>query len=205
MAMRDSVRLGDILIGSGMVAADDIQRAVDLQVEKGGRLGDNLVAMGVISAEQLSWVLNSKPSAPRSMKDTGIPAGQLLKYLIKTMSATGLETPTELKSALKLPAGIDLTDFIHVVASLNETGQHIDLYVTDASGTQVTAGSDGPVGRGGNRASLFSWGSGLGSLGSSHNNLGGRTEHEHRRLELAEVDVRLPHREDLVERDHQVR
>ena len=106
MAMRDSVRLGDILIGSGMVAADDIQRAVDLQVEKGGRLGDNLVAMGVISAEQLSWVLNSKPSAPRSMKDTGIPAGQLLKYLIKTMSATGLETPTELKSALKLPAGI---------------------------------------------------------------------------------------------------
>jgi len=71
---------------------------------------------------------------------------------------------------------VDTSDFIHVVASLDQTARRIDLYVRGASGERLTAGSDGPVGRGGNRASLFSWGSGLGRLGGNHNNLGGRTE-----------------------------
>ena len=72
--------------------------------------------------------------------------------------------------------GIDLGDFLHVVASLDQARGHIDLHVRGAGGGEVATGADGPVGRGGNRASLFSWGSGSGNLGGSHNNLGGRTE-----------------------------
>ncbi|MEM7233583.1 MAG: FN3 associated domain-containing protein, partial [Planctomycetota bacterium] len=73
-------------------------------------------------------------------------------------------------------AELDLSDFLHLVASLEETNGRIVIYVTDSSGNQVTTQALGPVGRGGNRASLFSWGSNLASLGGNHNNLGGRTE-----------------------------
>ncbi len=72
--------------------------------------------------------------------------------------------------------GIDTSDFLHIVASLDEQNGHIDLHVRGAAGDAVRVDGNGPVGRGGNRASLFSWGSGTGSLGGGHNNLGGRTE-----------------------------
>jgi len=70
--------------------------------------------------------------------------------------------------------GIDLSDFVQIVASLDATGGAITLSVRGAGGGRAALRAEGPVGRGGNGASLFNWGSG--ALGASHNNLGGRTE-----------------------------
>jgi len=105
MVMFDSQRLGDILTATGMATPQDIQYALKRQREKGGRLGDNLVELGIIDETELQAVLHAKPDAPRSIEDTGIGIGNLLKLLIKAIHASALETPSQMKRMLKLPSG----------------------------------------------------------------------------------------------------
>jgi len=47
------MRLGELLIGQGLVSAEDVAAAVERQREQGGRLGNHLVAMGCITVEKL--------------------------------------------------------------------------------------------------------------------------------------------------------
>ena len=81
-----------------------------------------------------------------------------------------------------LEGSIDESDFIQIVAALNPDESMIDLYVNGSAGGSETASANGTVGRGGNRASLFTWGSGLANAGNPDDapggtfNLGGRTE-----------------------------
>ena len=86
---------------------------------------------------------------------------------------------------IEVPLGdIDTSDFLQIVASLDQSEQEITLTVNGSAGGTVSASAEGVVGRGGNRASLFTWGSGLQNLGNPDDapggtfNLGGRTELE---------------------------
>ncbi len=99
----DALRLGDILIASGLVRPTDIERALDRQTEHGGRLGDNLVALNIITETQLETILHATPEAPRALEEVGIAPGFLLHLLIKAMHALALEAPSQMKEALKLP------------------------------------------------------------------------------------------------------
>ncbi len=47
------VPLGERLIRSNLISADELQSALQLQVEKGQRIGETLIELGVISEEQL--------------------------------------------------------------------------------------------------------------------------------------------------------
>ncbi len=84
--------------------------------------------------------------------------------------------------AIPLEGNIDESDFIQIVAALNPDESIIDLYVNGSAGGSDMASANGIVGRGGNRASLFTWGSGLANAGNPDDaaggtfNLGGRTE-----------------------------
>jgi hypothetical protein len=77
---------------------------------------------------------------------------------------------------------LNVSDFVQIVASLDSTNGEINLYVNGSAGGSEATVAAGTVGRGGNRASLFTWGSGLGNLGNPADagggtfNLGGRTE-----------------------------
>ncbi len=104
--MFDAVRLGDILIASGLASEADIQEAVQHQKKHGGRLGDALISMGVVSERELESVIQAKPNAPRSIKETDVSGSQLLKYMIKAIHVGGLETSSEVKDVLKLPSVI---------------------------------------------------------------------------------------------------
>ena len=103
MPSLDCQRLGDLLIASGLAQHDDIEQALARQKDAGGRLGDNLVAMGIVSAADIESILHTKPDAPRSIEETGIPPGFLLQLLIKAIHTANLETPSQMKEALKLP------------------------------------------------------------------------------------------------------
>lgn len=80
--------------------------------------------------------------------------------------------------------GVDTSDFLQIVATLNQTDGEISVTVNGSAGGTASASDEGIVGRGGNRASLFTWGSGLQNLGVLDDmpggtfNLGGRTELE---------------------------
>src|SRR5436190_3219830 len=95
--------LGDILVGRGLVSAADIEAALARQLTEGGRLGDNLIAMGLLTAEQLTDVLNTAPTVPSNLEETGISQRSLLNLLLKFMLVEGCETLLDLADRLKLP------------------------------------------------------------------------------------------------------
>lgn len=94
--------LGEILIGRGFVTFDDLDEALRRQSTQGGRLGENLIALGRLTAKQLSLVIDSTPSTPSSVSETGIPARNLLNLLLKLMYVEALETVGELAHRMKL-------------------------------------------------------------------------------------------------------
>lgn len=57
---RELMRLGDLLLGQGLVTAEEIEAALRRQREEGGRLGTHLVAMGVLTVEKLLTALRGQ-------------------------------------------------------------------------------------------------------------------------------------------------
>ncbi|MBO0332471.1 AAA family ATPase [Sneathiella sp. CAU 1612] len=98
--------IGDILLAHDLVTPEDIKIALHRQKENGGRLGDNLVALGAMTQEQLDRAIYEAPRAPKTIEDTGIPNGNLLRILLKLMYTNTLETASELSAAIKLPIGV---------------------------------------------------------------------------------------------------
>jgi DNA-binding PadR family transcriptional regulator len=96
------MHLGDILVAHGLVKASDVERGLQRQRERGGRLGDNLIALGILSAEELARILNAAPSAPNSVRESGIPLNSLLGLMLKLMQMRGLERPSHLAEEMKL-------------------------------------------------------------------------------------------------------
>ena len=95
--------IGDILVAHGLVTQADIAAGLERQKTEGGRLGENLVALGKLTAEDLQTVIHGAPPAPRGLAGTGLGVTDLLNLMTKTMYSVGLETPSALGSALKLP------------------------------------------------------------------------------------------------------
>jgi hypothetical protein len=57
-------QLSAILLESGRIAEDDVQRALDHQRAHGGFFGQALVALGVVSREEIDWALASHFDLP---------------------------------------------------------------------------------------------------------------------------------------------
>ncbi len=57
-------RLGDILLKAGLVGEDDLQAALDHQVQHGGRLGEILADMGAVSYLEISRALAKQLAIP---------------------------------------------------------------------------------------------------------------------------------------------
>ena len=51
------MRLGELLIGQGLVSAEDVVEALERQRLQGGRMGNHLVAMGCITVDKLVTAL----------------------------------------------------------------------------------------------------------------------------------------------------
>jgi energy-coupling factor transporter ATP-binding protein EcfA2 len=100
------MELGAILTTRGMATEADIQRALERQKKLGGRLGENLIALGVITQDDLDRVLHASPKAPKDIEETGIPAGDLMSLLLRTMNSGDTFIPSRLSDSLKLPSRI---------------------------------------------------------------------------------------------------
>jgi hypothetical protein len=105
------MRIGELLVAAGLVTQADIDRAVDRQLEEGGRLGPNLVAVGAISAEELARFGNAIPTEPASLEDTGLPEPFLIDLMLKFLLVGTAETVGELSAALRLPPRL-VTDLL---------------------------------------------------------------------------------------------
>lgn len=100
------MNIGNLLVAKGLVAAADIDRAIEHQTANGGRLGDSIVALGLLTKEQIDEVLADAPQAPSMVASTGIDQVLLLELLIKGMYSENIETASQLAAALKLTSTV---------------------------------------------------------------------------------------------------
>ncbi|MFZ2003778.1 MAG: tetratricopeptide repeat protein [Stellaceae bacterium] len=54
------MRLGDLLVGQGLISAEDMEAALQRQKQLGGRLGTHLVAMGLLTIDKLLVALRGQ-------------------------------------------------------------------------------------------------------------------------------------------------
>jgi hypothetical protein len=101
-----AVRLGEILVGRGLLSLTDIDAALERQLVEGGRLGGNLIALGLLTAEQLSSAIHDTPVSPSTVSETGISQHSLLNLLLKFMHVDSRETVPDLAEQMKLSAGV---------------------------------------------------------------------------------------------------
>ena len=100
------MNFGNVLVGKGLVSAEDINHAILHQNTNGGRLGDSIVALGLLSKEQIDEVLADAPQLPMMVASTGIDPVFLLELAVKGMYTENLETASQLAEALKLSSTI---------------------------------------------------------------------------------------------------
>ena len=96
------MNIGDILVAKGLVAEEDVTRALDHQKAHGGRLGDCMVTLGILTKEQVAEVIGEAPAAPITIDDTGIDHAFLLQLVLKGIQLERLETASALAEELKL-------------------------------------------------------------------------------------------------------
>jgi energy-coupling factor transporter ATP-binding protein EcfA2 len=128
------MRLGEILVGRGLVTLEGIGAATERQRTQGGRLGENLIALGLVTAEQLESVIHDTPITPRTIADTGIAHGNLLGLMLKFMHLEACEILPEITERLKLPQSLVqqlLDDAVQrqMVQALGSTTRGIVSYI----------------------------------------------------------------------------
>ncbi len=121
------LRLGDLLIKAKMVTAEQVDAALELQTERGGRLGDHLVATGAISQARLDTFLHRMPAEPADLAATRIELNTLLALLMKVIYEGRLETVRQFVDAIKLPS--------HIVLEIIRVAVDRKLLYTRATGS----------------------------------------------------------------------
>ncbi|MBI1179511.1 MAG: ATPase [Alphaproteobacteria bacterium] len=98
--------LGEELVEAGLVTAEDVAGALQLQRRSGLPLGECLLEIGAITGERLDAHFNyAMPSLTR-IEDTGLGRFFLLDLMLKIMFSYGLETKKAIAEEIKLPLGI---------------------------------------------------------------------------------------------------
>jgi hypothetical protein len=121
------MRLGDLLVGAGLVQIEDVIAGLERQACTGTRLGDNLVALGLIDQQVLNAFLKKIPAEPANIEATGIDPLELLGLLMKVIYTSHLETCRQYVEALKLP--------YHIVAELVQMA--VDRQLLRTLGTRL--------------------------------------------------------------------
>lgn len=80
------MRLGELLIGQGLVTPEDIEAALERQRQQGGRLGTHLVAMGVITIDRLVTAL-------RGLQEVGATLSMCARTFQRSQMSYGADHP----------------------------------------------------------------------------------------------------------------
>jgi len=133
-----SHRLGDVLVKSGRITAEQLEQGLALQKEKGGRIGSALVKLGVLSEKELVEFLSQHFGVPaidlgRVEIDEGvikiIPADVARKYTILPVAKVG----AKITLAMIDPTNVFAMDDIKFM-----TGYNVDPVVSSESALRTS-------------------------------------------------------------------
>ncbi|HIJ80807.1 MAG TPA: pilus assembly protein PilB [Desulfuromonadales bacterium] len=105
--------LGDILLASQIISAENIAAALDEQKRSGRRFGESLVELGIVTQEDIDWALSNQLDIPyirlkKEMIDPDavrlVPADEARKYNLIPLIKAGNELNIAIADPLNLPA-----------------------------------------------------------------------------------------------------
>jgi len=111
-----SLRLGEILIERQKIDAEDLERALELQKERGDKLGKILVDMGLIAQRDVLAALSSQLGIPLVTVDAAPPAAPEIEGLSHRFLRQCRAFPLELKGSVLTIAMADPLDFETIAA-----------------------------------------------------------------------------------------
>jgi general secretion pathway protein E len=152
------MRLGEILIERGKIEAEDLDRALELQQERGDKLGKILVDMGLIAHRDVLTALSDQLAIPLLTVDGAPPEAPEIETLSHRFLRQSRAYPVSLAGSTLTVAMADPLDFETIAAIRSFTGfqisialaaeqeilDAIDKNYTDAGGhASLTEGDDG--------------------------------------------------------------
>src|SRR5437773_6763683 len=96
-------RLGRILVDERLVTQQQIDEALELQRQAGGRLGDNLVKLNYLRRGEFEQFTETAPPPPTSIAESGINEDFLVDLTMKHLYFGGVLAGYELGNRLRLP------------------------------------------------------------------------------------------------------
>jgi len=119
-----SERLGDLLVTAERISADQLDKALNVQREQGGRLGSHLIQLGALSESELAQFLSEQHGVPSvdlsevQIDDTVlnlIPRDLCIKYTMIPVSRSGAKVTV----AMADPANVFALDDIKFSTGYN--------------------------------------------------------------------------------------
>lgn len=80
------MRLGELLVGQGLISVEDMEAALQRQKQQGGRLGTHLVAMGLLTVDKLVTALSGQ-------QEVGATLTMCARTLQRWQTVHGLDHP----------------------------------------------------------------------------------------------------------------
>lgn len=94
--------LGKILLEKNLITGQQLDEAVVRQKATGGRVEDHLISLGFLTRERLWAAIQEPPRLPLSIQETGHDAQFLLKFVLKSMFMSGLQTIPDIAQEVAL-------------------------------------------------------------------------------------------------------
>lgn len=132
--MATKIRLGDLLIKSGMVTEEQLKRALKLQESAGVMLGEALVKLGFTSEEHITIAISKQIGIPYASRENGIlkpESGQGLdKVLGEKFARDQLVLPLFMEDSTLAVAMVDPTNLLLLDNLRLMTGCEIQPFIT---------------------------------------------------------------------------
>ncbi len=119
-------KLGELLVQRGLIAAEDRDRALDLQKERGDKLGKIMVDMGLIAQRDLLRVLSEQNDIPVAALDGPPPSAPELDGLSPRFMRQAQFLPTAMGDTWVRIAMADPLDFETIAAVRSFTGLRVE-------------------------------------------------------------------------------
>jgi general secretion pathway protein E len=111
-----NMRLGEILLERGKIQAEDIERALELQLERGDKLGKILVDMGTVAHRDVLAALSDQLDVPLVTVDGAPPSAPEIEGLSHRFLRQCRAIPVALKDNILTIAMADPLDFETIAA-----------------------------------------------------------------------------------------
>lgn len=96
------MQLDALLTAEKLVQPADLERARARQRDMGGDLEQHLLEIGAVDPERLDAVLSRQPRRPKTIEETGLRSGFLMRLVLKSMYLNALDCTAALVEELKL-------------------------------------------------------------------------------------------------------